>query len=1604
MSLDRCQDLLNRPGRRPEEEAQPPEDWARPWHSGLEQRLGSDIARCRQDERALLALLRGLPSDRWHTGRLVAIRELGPERGNLLCLRAFGAGRASFPLSKAAAQPEATVPLHARYDYARARGLVDLFEGILQLDGPKDPQLFSDLLTGTDRRVALTTLSLLRGRSEVDLAPIGAALHQGRAAPTPAGPLHGAAERRAASLFRREQPGGDPTDPDHPAVQEALRRVGQGDPLPPALRRTLEAQLGFRLHRVRVHSDALAHQATQALRAEAFTVGEDIFFAAGAYQPASPSGLLLLTHELTHVVQGYQGRVAPPPTGTVQVSQPGDALEAEAEQTALSLRQRLAQAVEQHRAQEGHGLPQNPVPSPTTTAPPQVLQRGVLGDAASWTKKKAGEVVDALNPMEWLRDNFPKVAQLLDEGLDGLLKDLGDLAWGALKPVLEGLGIDKLLDAFSGVAAALSPDSMAFGVLTGCCSCLEEALDTVLQKLEGLLASDGGKQLQQRIAKAQQKEKDSILDLLTDFFGLLQKVGGPIMTVINTVESAVNKARSVVGKLGDLVWGEIADRLGLDKSLGPIGAMKAKLAELWKKAASALAPISGALKAILAVVTAPLAPFLALFQAIPAIVAAIKKLRAIKAANAKEWLAAAAKVLAGTVFGPLIAALQAGEAALSAAAAFVAGIFKTISDSLSQLQAVKSAVAFVKAITDGISAFAAKVRATVDAIASAIKGALTTAGEAVKKIYQAVKPLLDFVAGLVVALNLTAMGNLFALPAFVLGNLFIHVLPDCYKVAVLDFILKAFIALIEWYPATGMPLTRVVKAGALGYLKRLLAASPEQKAKGMNLIASLFAGNVEFLAGLLVGVVKGVYESTIGTVVFVFEAAGWLASIGGEALRFAATPMSEVLREVDEANDGGEAENGEGSASAPAEARKDEEKDDEKEEEAAVTLGEDEDSAAPEEDGEGAAGGDEEGAFEGPADEADEDAAPQQQAPGRAEAAEAAAPQESMDLEPPPPLPDLASGRALFEAVFKKGISREELEALLNTMNTGLEAAADKSGAAAAEAIIKALNSNSAAYDIGQVVGFVVGMVVVEAAIIYFTGPAGAAKTGLTLTKLGIKGVKGLRGVMTALRGVAKALKPILAAFQKLKGALAAWARAVAKYIDDLIRWAERTIKKLLARLKGKKPPKKKPPGKKPPGKKPPKKRGKDRDQLRLAAMKGAQKGWSHLQSSLGSQLHKKTEVKAKLRAVKVPVSKGVKVALSLASLSSGWKVKALARKGVKSKSWKTGSGWITTKYKSTQKFYAIKSYKKLHNDIIDDALKELQKKNDQPDDLKAEYEAKKKEAERVEKAGQGRITLKGVTFKIDLEPYRGVEKDLEVMTEFVISPNATVKKRSLPLGSTEDLDKAKAALPKQLFTTKKLAEVLGKSTDMAQKRTQEWVKADLLYKWQSGLKDPKTEYTFSKKMAGKRPMADGESNRSKYGYVNPGQTSGKGIIILSKGHRAGSPAPPADDSRYDSMSEGVRKTSGPYSDFPRVQGGRTLAVLGHKYPAVKNWNDGLGGPLPGHKQTYDQNYAWNQDTDNYWGPEHYKESGREGGTIGARYEVPRESIGSHESWWNVED
>lgn len=81
---------------------------------------------------------------------------------------------------------------------------------------------------------------------------------------------------------------------------------GAGMPLPDGVRAKMERSLNHDFSNVRIHLDGRA----QRMGAEAFTQGNDIHFAPGKYDPDSPAGLELLGHELAHVVQQTEGRVA----------------------------------------------------------------------------------------------------------------------------------------------------------------------------------------------------------------------------------------------------------------------------------------------------------------------------------------------------------------------------------------------------------------------------------------------------------------------------------------------------------------------------------------------------------------------------------------------------------------------------------------------------------------------------------------------------------------------------------------------------------------------------------------------------------------------------------------------------------------------------------------------------------------------------------------------------------------------------------------------------------------------------------------------------------------------------------------------------------------------------------------------------------------------------------------------------------------------------------------------------------------------------------------------------------------------------------------------
>jgi len=84
-------------------------------------------------------------------------------------------------------------------------------------------------------------------------------------------------------------------------VESAINSPGQ--PLDPQTRTYMEARIGFDFGNVRVHTDAAAADSARAMGAQAYTLGNDVVFAAGTFCPGTQQGKRLIAHELTHVVQ-----------------------------------------------------------------------------------------------------------------------------------------------------------------------------------------------------------------------------------------------------------------------------------------------------------------------------------------------------------------------------------------------------------------------------------------------------------------------------------------------------------------------------------------------------------------------------------------------------------------------------------------------------------------------------------------------------------------------------------------------------------------------------------------------------------------------------------------------------------------------------------------------------------------------------------------------------------------------------------------------------------------------------------------------------------------------------------------------------------------------------------------------------------------------------------------------------------------------------------------------------------------------------------------------------------------------------------------------------
>ncbi len=98
------------------------------------------------------------------------------------------------------------------------------------------------------------------------------------------------------------------------AAKDGLRSPGR--PLDPEVRAEMEPRFGHDFSHVRVHTNSEAADSARSVNAAAYTVGHDVVFGPGRYEPQSGEGRRLIAHELAHTVQQREGDPLAPISAT----------------------------------------------------------------------------------------------------------------------------------------------------------------------------------------------------------------------------------------------------------------------------------------------------------------------------------------------------------------------------------------------------------------------------------------------------------------------------------------------------------------------------------------------------------------------------------------------------------------------------------------------------------------------------------------------------------------------------------------------------------------------------------------------------------------------------------------------------------------------------------------------------------------------------------------------------------------------------------------------------------------------------------------------------------------------------------------------------------------------------------------------------------------------------------------------------------------------------------------------------------------------------------------------------------------------------------------
>lgn len=588
------------------------------------------------------------------------------------------------------------------------------------------------------------------------------------------------------------------TRADTDISNQIIQQFGKGEAMDKSTKQSMEKSFGLDFSAVRIHNDANAQHLSQSLNAQAFTVGNHIFFNEGKYQPGSTEGKHLLAHELTHTVQQSGGAAA------IQ-QKPSGAL----------IQRGILKTV-------GGAIADGAEFAWDNTGGAAIR---VGGKVIEWAADKAEEIINEIAPglIDFLRsDIWETIKEMIAKGLDKLT--------GGLFTKLQEEGLGGVIDQFvSAIVLSLQ------GAVADACNAFKSLADRIYEFLKSI-----GNSALKRISAA-----------FTKVSGILEtiwsKYASPVIDAIKYYASETwqwieDKAKWLWGLVSPIIdkveqaWNWLMEQFDIawEKAGSVLDWLTEKATEAWNAIVGFIEPIKKPLMVIgaILVLLSPLGPIALIGATAYGIYTAIQWVRS-------NWNNEVFVKFRATISKMVLEPIQSGltflQGLVNGALGWLGSMMGALRTAFNSLVTAISNSTIFKIVKGIVSTIANAVALAANFVIAKCMVVIAFVGSIVSKVYNFVRPFLVLCAKLLILAT-----NPWMIP-IVLYAWYWRALPDCFKPPIINFVLKMMIAVLGKMPNFAMfgDTWKQVKQKIIDFLQQTLKKSDKEKVTVANRVAKM---------------------------------------------------------------------------------------------------------------------------------------------------------------------------------------------------------------------------------------------------------------------------------------------------------------------------------------------------------------------------------------------------------------------------------------------------------------------------------------------------------------------------------------------------------------------------------------------------------------------------------------------------------------------------------------------------------------------------------------------------------------------------------------------